>query len=107
MYNECYMLIDHLTLGSLHKPTMRPPSLDLLWLSAAMRPITPDLCQDDEDRFEDLSDRSDDDTRNEEIDMADSDMMDVDSPVMSQRLEILQTSAPFSNEYADLMDVDN
>ncbi|THU88864.1 hypothetical protein K435DRAFT_916034 [Dendrothele bispora CBS 962.96] len=62
--------------------------------------------QDDEDRFKDLSDSSDDDTNNEEI-ATDSDMMDVDPPVMPQSLGLLQTPAAFSDAHADLMDVDN
>ncbi|THU96956.1 hypothetical protein K435DRAFT_858026 [Dendrothele bispora CBS 962.96] len=89
--------------------------------------INKNRSQDDEDRFEDLSDPSDDDTDNEEIatgdsemessvssDMtqapdfaeSDSDMMDVDSPVMPQSLGLLQTHAASSNAYVNLMDVD-
>ncbi|THU88876.1 hypothetical protein K435DRAFT_803189 [Dendrothele bispora CBS 962.96] len=64
------------------------------------------LYQDDEDRFEDFSDPSDDDTDNEEL-ATDFDM-DVDSPIIPPKPAHLQTAVPFLlTESDDAMDVDD
>ncbi|THU84138.1 hypothetical protein K435DRAFT_806968 [Dendrothele bispora CBS 962.96] len=58
------------------------------------------LYQNDEDRFEDLSDHSDGDTDNEEI--------ATDSPIMPPKPELLQTAPPsLFIESVDAMDVDD
>ncbi|THU96953.1 hypothetical protein K435DRAFT_858024 [Dendrothele bispora CBS 962.96] len=54
-----------------------------------------------------LNSSSSDMTQASDFAESDSDMMDVDPPVMPQSFGLLQSPAAFSNAYADLMDVDN